>query len=794
VREASSQYTEAPSTSNTNTLDYRGLEGHHPPPLSQNISGNSTSFSDARNDAKRAILDLVIRGIQFDQLLDERTSSEDFLVGIWKEIGLALPARFGPAPKSGPTENAPPTVETSLPAKEIPRGQKPPSTQSTTRHRHPEQNLAPAVPRYGTVTLQDLSLKTASTADTTFSTAKSTQRGGNQQAERGVTEKSPLSSSINARSASQSKNSSGLEGMNSGKTSESNQPTLQTATTAGPPPAQEARKDRIARLMAQKAFKSAQNATSQPPPATDSTMSSVKNASSPSKLQAQNIPKDVHGTAQPSTELENSTTTPKSTFAEARPRARGSEATALALRKIEEQRQIAAAQKARSPTLRQKSPHNILLEVYDPSESSQITTPFELSDSSGSHSSRCFDVTRRLQKHEIQAVLGNGNASETRNSDVPVNTRGIPGLFMTSPVDQTIAQSQGNSRDTTSSMMAGPAEAQRSSTKPRLKRPVAADFDSGPTTSYGTFKRPFGQVREEPRLVIDVSDEDSSENEDVIILKAKAQKAPPQLADRKALPATTESLSQRQHSIKDLPPLSDFPPRRIPAKNFTHSPNHGLSTPPILYGNGKSSPSAFHDLKKKEEAIQQMQRKIAELEKKRASQGRSRVQSPKSVSSNTRETPLPQAVQAGQDGAAEKVLETTASLIPTNDVLVTQEVTLKEDSNTPQPGLHLTTELERKRQRRDQLQRGLSGMSADAEEARRHIAEHEREQKHWEAILKTKMDSRKILVAELEVLGIEVNENNIAELEIVKKKEELSDLKTEVAQDKDGKSTVFVLG
>ena len=211
-----------------------------------------------------------------------------------------------------------------------------------------------------------------------------------------------------------------------------------------------------------------------------------------------------------------------------------------------------------------------------------------------------------------------------------------------------------------------------------------------------------------------------------------------------------------------------------------------------MHGNGKSSPSAFQDLKKKEEAIQLMQKKIAELEKKKAEQGRGRVQSPKVISANEKRMLVSNSIQTGEDGATIQVTDITGSSIPTNDEIDTRQATSREASNSMQLSLDQGTELERKRQRRDQLQSGLSGMYAEAEEARRRIAEHEREQKRWEAILQAKMDGRKSLVDELEMLGIEVNENNIAELEIVKKKEELSDLKTEVAQDKNGRSDVSV--
>ena len=503
------------------------------------MSGISTSVSDTRNDAKRAILDLVIRGIQFDQLLSERTGSEEFLVSLWKEIGLPLPAQSTVLPRSGLADGAASTTEASLPAKEALGIQKPASTQSAPRHRHTQQNLAPAVPPYGTVTLQH----------STPGTIRSSYSNGNQQPiERSIRSKSPLSSSFRSQLTNQLKDSSSPVET---KISEPNRPTQDSAITTASAPAQEERKDRIARLMAQKALKSAQPTTLQTSSTTDPMLPSVKKAPIPSGLQVPNTSKDMHGNTQP---LAGTTTSPpktKGTSIEARTRARGREATALALRKIEEQRQIAAAQKHRSPDLRPPSPRDALLEVYDPLGSSQITTPFELSDSSPSHNSKRSGATEASQNAENQILLGDGNANQPQVSELLTNSRSIPGLFMTSPVEQSISQPQW-SQDKASSMLTDTLEGRQSRVKPRLKRPVAADFDVDTMTNYGNFKRPFGQVREEPRVVIDVSDDDSSENEDIAVFSTEIQKIPALLAEKNALPATRESVSQRQNNIKDL--------------------------------------------------------------------------------------------------------------------------------------------------------------------------------------------------------------------------------------------------
>ncbi|KAK4164201.1 protein red1 [Cladorrhinum sp. PSN259] len=120
------------------------------------------------------------------------------------------------------------------------------------------------------------------------------------------------------------------------------------------------------------------------------------------------------------------------------------------------------------------------------------------------------------------------------------------------------------------------------------KRPVASDFVEY-QSSTGPSKRPFGQIRKETSLIIDVSDASDDEemdmdlgspDEDASFLSSRATHLP------------------RGASIRDFPPLT-------PVQS---------QTPPNGPGNGKKRDT---ELSLKEKEIQQIKRKIALAEAKR---------------------------------------------------------------------------------------------------------------------------------------------------------------------------------
>ncbi|KAB5547228.1 hypothetical protein GE09DRAFT_203936 [Coniochaeta sp. 2T2.1] len=127
------------------------------------------------------------------------------------------------------------------------------------------------------------------------------------------------------------------------------------------------------------------------------------------------------------------------------------------------------------------------------------------------------------------------------------------------------------------------------------KRPVAADFVD--YSSSEPRKRPFGQERQGSSLVIDVSDDDSDEEMDIDMDMDSPDETP--------LPIVRSNNHERKG-----PSLAEFPPLRdLSRRNISSPAPSAARTPP----NGAMS---AQELLAKEKAIQEMKRKIAEYEAK----------------------------------------------------------------------------------------------------------------------------------------------------------------------------------
>ncbi|KAM7217347.1 protein red1 [Rhypophila decipiens] len=169
------------------------------------------------------------------------------------------------------------------------------------------------------------------------------------------------------------------------------------------------------------------------------------------------------------------------------------------------------------------------------------------------------------------AKNGPGPAQSVEKSTNSEAASSIPGLLLSIPT--------------------GPARNQR-------KRPVASDFVDVPPVTRPN-KRPFGQHHKETSLVIDVSDASEGEEMDI--------DAESPLEDSSSfLPSLA---SQRGLSIRDFPPLTNTPPQRQ-FSSPAPSSNNPLGQP-IL------SRKRETELDIKEKEIQEMRRKIAEIEARR---------------------------------------------------------------------------------------------------------------------------------------------------------------------------------
>ena len=168
------------------------------------------------------------------------------------------------------------------------------------------------------------------------------------------------------------------------------------------------------------------------------------------------------------------------------------------------------------------------------------------------------------------------------------------------------------------------------------KRPVASDFVDY-TTSVGPPKRPFGQHRQDSSLVIDVSDDS---DEDVDMEMDSPEEGPSVLARR--------SPARKGPAIRDFPPLSD-----VAQRNYASSAS-SVPTPPGGQRNAARPTNTGYSKKLKE--IDDLKRKIADLEQKQASKTPVRAQTPNRPDGPLQqgESPGPRTPRAASSGAAGK--------------------------------------------------------------------------------------------------------------------------------------------
>ena len=167
------------------------------------------------------------------------------------------------------------------------------------------------------------------------------------------------------------------------------------------------------------------------------------------------------------------------------------------------------------------------------------------------------------------------------------------------------------------------------------KRQKASDFIDPPSTRV---KRPLGQ-QEDTSVIIDISDDEVSNNtseDESLVTKIVGR--------RDSLPRSQVIAPDRgqEDTVKSLPPLSDFPPRKKPA----------VMTPPAAQASRQSGD--LKGLKSKEMEIEVMNRKIAELEQRiaiKAKQTTSRTHSP-GTSSRLTSSPPPGEASRQIDGAS----------------------------------------------------------------------------------------------------------------------------------------------
>jgi hypothetical protein len=332
----------------------------------------------------------------------------------------------------------------------------------------------------------------------------------------------------------------------------------------------------------------------------------------------------------------------------------------------------------------------------------------------------------------------------------------IPGLFLAAGP---------NAPDSPASHSTVPSTVQTGTMR---KRPVASDFDR-PSSTASSHKRPFGQNRNDQPLVIDVSDDDS---EDADFSEMEIDHPQPSNAGNHTQNGTTA----KTKTIRELPPLSDFPPR----KSFpTPSSTIGTpSAPPSL----KTSTSKPEDLLRKEMEIQEMKRKIAEAEKrKRAKQNMSGSQTPRSNDSTSSPAKInPSSITDKIEASVqiERLIDNASRQVD-QDKQKLAEAQAEEQAKADELK---RSEAERRRLRRAEIASNLPVVDAEVEKAQKKLADLRAEMAMIEAAVQKGLEDKKRLAEEMEKLNQEADE----QLQV--QKEKLQELKLEEAAGTKGTS------
>ncbi|KAI9803226.1 MAG: hypothetical protein M1825_002017 [Sarcosagium campestre] len=349
--------------------------------------------------------------------------------------------------------------------------------------------------------------------------------------------------------------------------------------------------------------------------------------------------------------------------------------------------------------------------------------------------------------------LSQPNKLQLGQKDTSSDRSSIPGLFMASHATR-------NLEDTAEIGQ----QASLLPTQPtplRRKRPVAADFDIESSSASSSFRRPLGRERSGHSVVIDISDDESADGEDDSNMDMEDARD----SDAPAMP-TDGSHPAKRAKIGDMPPLPDFPPtgRTSLIRNGTSTPNSALNTPPIAPG-GIGKTSANEDLKRKEVEIQRMQKRIAELELRKAKQLNDRGQSPSvavAASAASKTSGEGSSLKTSSTLDIDRLIQDTSRRVA-EDKLELAEAKAAESkrhqqdnkaaeikvARMRQPSGLKKAKIEELRRRREEIERGLSQAEAEVQRDRLRLEQIRREQDEREAAVKDALVRKSKLEEEL---------------------------------------------
>lgn len=298
------------------------------------------------------------------------------------------------------------------------------------------------------------------------------------------------------------------------------------------------------------------------------------------------------------------------------------------------------------------------------------------------------------------------------------------------PTAPILLEAQRNDANGPSTAMGSAVLGPERSLKRSRKRPVASDFDDYPASSGSStpFKRQFGQnhVHDEEQMIIDVSeDEESNEEREQACEKMHG----------------IQSLDIRR-GFRDRPALSDFPSR-----STSQLPGL-LSSAPLT----PSSQAELDNLRRKEEEIQAMNRKIAEMEERR-----------KRAKIETNKRPVPESSR--QSSVAAVVPTAAASKESPASVPPSASADLRKA-----PGLISSASEtdERKRRRRAEIEASISASDIALANDRLRVEQLQREMQAIQDNMDMTRRAREVLANEMEGLGFDTEGISHADLQAMK--------------------------
>jgi hypothetical protein len=386
--------------------------------------------------------------------------------------------------------------------------------------------------------------------------------------------------------------------------------------------------------------------------------------------------------------------------------------------------------------------------------------------------------------HENSAAIPS-TISQTSNQATPSSKLpfgGIPGLFMTASPSTKPTQPQVTSIFATRETSVPVAARNR-------KRPVASDFDEPEELRQLTngFKRPFGQSRHDhvnEEMIIEVSDDETAGSGMDMDDDQDAPEPPAHL------PNNGNHTPFRQSTIRNLPPMPDLPSRATSVKPAVSA----VSTPPAVQTPG--SLAHVEDLKKREEEIAALRRRIAEAERRKAmSKGKqteaSRAQTPTTTQRPVAE-PVLSSLTAVTTGVALKnvtrsISSTAPVLAPSLPSATSTETRIPRTDGNVTMCSSVSNPTQWKKIRRAEIESGLPSLDASLASNTARLEQLRKEMEQLEAENRKRMRDKENLIKELESLGIDTEGMPHEELQ-AKKDEIVQQRENEAASLGEGKS------